>query len=418
VTDVAFRDDCWTSRDADKASRDADKALRDDRPGRMRGSLVGLIWIGLWMWPILGPAGAAAHGRVPHAPLATAGIALFMLLYLVITWWGFGHFGLYGLRLGGLIALTAVGVALAVAYADRPEGWLSLLLYVGVCATVTLRPRLDAAAPVAAALLVLAIGVPLGVSAGELGGIVFSTVMTGALVWAIKRMQYLIHELRETRQALAGSAVAQERLRFSRDLHDLLGHTLSVIVVKAEVIRRVGSAEARVLEQAADIERIGRQALVEVREAVTGYREGGLATELDRARGALADAGIETTVRADAQPLPAPVDSLLAWAVREGVTNVIRHSGARHCRIEVRRVDGRATAEVADDGVGGTAAAPGHGGAGGGRGNGLRGLAERMAQAGGEIDAGSGPGGGYRLRVRLPLDPQPLDPEPFKPVPA
>ena len=99
------------------------------------------------------------------------------------------------------------------------------------------------------------------------------------------------------------------------------------------------------------------------------------------------------------------MDALLAWAVREGVTNVIRHSGARHCRIEVRRADGRATVEVTDDGAGlpASAAAPG---------NGLRGLTERMAAAGGAVSAGAQPGGGFRLAVDLPLDPELAEPAP------
>jgi len=122
---------------------------------------------------------------------------------------------------------------------------------------------------------------------------------------------------------------------------------------------------------------------------------------LDRARASLRDAGIEPTVRTSGQPLPPTVDALLTWAVREGVTNVIRHSQARTCRIEVGRADSRAYTEIVDDGGGGAGASPG---------NGLRGLTERMAAVGGEVCAGPAPGGGYRLTVNLPLDPFPRDP--------
>ena len=161
---------------------------------------------------------------------------------------------------------------------------LILMLYVGVCTAAALPARLRPAGVLVAAATALVIALARGLPGSEYGDVLFSTVMAGALVIVLGRMSALIDELRATREALAHAAVAEERLRFARDLHDLLGHTLSLIVVKAEVVRRLAGAEPDVVEQARDIEQIGRQALVEIREAVTGYREGGLATELDRAR--------------------------------------------------------------------------------------------------------------------------------------
>jgi two-component system sensor histidine kinase DesK len=140
------------------------------------------------------------------------------------------------------------------------------------------------------------------------------------------------------------------------DLHDLLEHSLSLIVVKAEVVRRMASRDAgRVIAEATEIETIGRRALEEVREAVTGYRESGLDPELGRARHSLLEAGIEPTIDLSEALLTAEADALLGWVVREGVTNVLRHSRARHCRIEVDGQDGHASLRVEDDGVGGTA---------------------------------------------------------------
>ena len=147
-------------------------------------------------------------------------------------------------------------------------------------------------------------------------------------------------------------AVEQERLRFSRDLHDLLGHTLSVIVVKSEAARRLAPRDLdAALAQVTDIESVGRQALTEIREAVTGYREGSLATELDRARSALSAAGIEPVVRRSGPPLAPQTEALLGWVVREAVTNVVRHSGATRCEITVDGTPDRVRLTVADNGT-------------------------------------------------------------------
>ncbi|TKK84253.1 sensor histidine kinase [Herbidospora galbida] len=221
--------------------------------------------------------------------------------------------------------------------------------------------------------------------------------VAGLVPWIIVQLWDTIAELQATRKELARVAVSEERLRFSRDLHDLLGHTLSVMVVKAEVVRRLaprdGEAAAR---QAADIEEIGRQALTQVRAAVTGYRGRGLDAELTSARDALAAAGIELTVRSPGSPLAPETDALLGWAVREGVTNVIRHSTARTCAITLVVGEGEsegAELTIADDGAGVTGPASG---------NGLGGLRERVEAAGGRFAAGNAPAGGFRLTVGVP----------------
>jgi two-component system sensor histidine kinase DesK len=242
--------------------------------------------------------------------------------------------------------------------------------------------------------VMVAIGVTSGQQAAAAGIQAFVVMMACALVFLVKQMMGYIRQLRSAQEALAVAAVEQERLRFARDLHDLLGHSLSVIVIKAEVVRRLVERDpARAASAAADIEQIGRQSLTEVREAVTGYRERTFATELDGARAALADAGIEVTVEQAGTPLPTAADALFGWAVREGTTNVIRHSGARSCSIAVRRTAAGTSLEIRDDGVGGTATSGG---------NGLRGLRERLAAAGGQLTATSTPGGGFRLIAQLP----------------
>lgn len=227
-------------------------------------------------------------------------------------------------------------------------------------------------------------------------GIFYGTFLSGMVTAAILALSETVGELRETRQELARAAVEQERLRFSRDLHDLLGHTLSVIVVKSEAARRIAPRDMdAALAQVADIESVGRQALTEIREAVTGYREASLAGELDRARGTLTAAGIEPVVQQSGPPLPPRTAALLGWVVRESVTNVIRHSAAATCEIEVRGAAGRARLVITDDGDGVGSTPPG---------SGLTGLAERLAAAGGTLHSGPAPGGGFRVTAELPVE--------------
>jgi two-component system, NarL family, sensor histidine kinase DesK len=219
---------------------------------------------------------------------------------------------------------------------------------------------------------------------------------------AARRIE-LVSKLRETRAELARMAVADERLRIARDLHDLLGHSLSLITLKAELAGRVIEADPeRAAREIADLESVARRSLGEVRAAVTSYRQPSLAAELAAARQMLTAAGMEFQVHAAASAgLPPATDALLAWAVREGATNVVRHSGARNVTITIADAGDEVTAEVADDGVGPSwDAARGPGDQ---DGSGLSGLTERARKAGAEVSAGQGPGGkGFRLLVRVP----------------
>ena len=163
----------------------------------------------------------------------------------------------------------------------------------------------------------------------------FVVLLAGVAAAAFSRLVSTAEELRRTREELAEAAVARERERFSRDLHDTLGHTLSVMVVKAAVVRRlVRTDPVAAAEHATDIEEVGRQAMAQLRETVDGTVVPRLADELREARMSLAAAGIHATVRS-VQPVPPVAVAPLAWAVREGVTNVLRHSGASECLVDV-----------------------------------------------------------------------------------
>jgi two-component system sensor histidine kinase DesK len=233
----------------------------------------------------------------------------------------------------------------------------------------------------------------LGAGPDRVVAMLLTTFLAGLGNFVVHYLAAVVTQLRRTRQELALAAVDRERMRFSRDLHDLLGHTLSVIVVKAEAVRRLTRTDpAAAAAHAADIEEIGRRALSEVREAVGGYRNSALPAELERARRALEDASVTVTLDWDTGPLDDATEELLSWIVREGATNVVRHGQALECTITIREADDGITAEVVNDGPPVTSARDGAG---------LAGLRERLADAGGTLEAGP-TANGFRLFARIP----------------
>jgi two-component system sensor histidine kinase DesK len=187
-------------------------------------------------------------------------------------------------------------------------------------------------------------------------------------------------------------ALAQERNRVARDVHDILGHSLTVITVKSELAQRLIDLDLdRARHELADIERLAREALAGVRDTVGGLREVSLEGELANARTALSAAGIEPELPFDVGSAPPSLRPILGWVLREAVTNVVRHSGARRCVVTV----GPTGIEIIDDGKGFDATGKSDG-------SGLHGLGERVAAAGGTLRLGAVNGHGFRLAAEFP----------------
>jgi len=218
-------------------------------------------------------------------------------------------------------------------------------------------------------------------------------VLAGLGMTAVRQLIALNAELYASRAQLTDLAVAGERERLARELHDLLGRTLSLIAVKAELASRLSTkGDPSAAAELADVQQLARQAVRDVREAVTGAHAPSVAAELAAAEGALRTAGITVSVDTTPASLDPAHESTIAWAVREAVTNVVKHSGAGTCRIAVAAAVGATTLDVEDDG---------RGPSGGGTGTGLDGLADRVHALGGTLEVGPSAGRGFRLRVRL-----------------
>jgi two-component system sensor histidine kinase DesK len=356
------------------------------------GVAVGLLFLA-------GPASDLARSSLAGWRIATISVAFaaFVVLYLlllppvrvILCVWS---------RLAAAALVALVLLATATLALGAPGSFVSLYVYVVAVAGMMLPPI---AAGGVIALTAAGVGVGMteaGSSSSNTFSIVLTILAVGLMMAAFGRQIRLNNALREAREELAGMAVAEERLRIARDLHDLLGHSLSIVALKSDLASRLVERDPkRAAAELADVQAVTRRALAEVREAVQGYRQLALADAVEGARTALEAAGIAYRFEADAAGLPAEVESTLAWAVREGTTNVVRHSGASLCEIHVRSDGDSAEVQVRDDG-----AAPSTEDDGGG--SGLRGLTERAERIRGSLVAGRGPDGGFLLRLVVPLE--------------
>ncbi|MGY1811513.1 sensor histidine kinase [Blastococcus sp. SYSU D00820] len=332
---------------------------------------------------VLARAGLLARREerpLPGAPLAATAVAAVGTSAVAVA--AFGPEGpdtpalAWGTALGPAMALVAVSTAWPTGLLVRAAAVVGVA--VGVTAAVAGAP------PAAAAVLGIAVGAT----------VAFLALAFRFTVWVLD----VVVEMERTRGVQLQLAVAEERLRFARDLHDVMGRDLSTIAVKSqlagELVRRQRPEAA---DEVADISRIAEQSLRAVREVVRGYRNADLGGELAGARSVLRAAGVRCTVEGDERgpALPGEVQTAFGWVVREAVTNVLRHSRAEECAITLTVADGAAELRVVNDGAG-PADVP--------WGNGLTGLAERLASLSGRLAATADDGDRFVLVARLPLE--------------
>ncbi|RJO70150.1 sensor histidine kinase [Nocardia panacis] len=345
---------------------------------------------------------------------------LFYLIGPIVDSWGSGH-PVRAMIGAGCVVSFAVLVAASFAAAKQhewedvgepphPAAWVWLLLlgltaltagmvatlgppalptaiYISTVAIFTMPIRQSGyvAIVVSVTILVAILVMP----SWRLGGLSIVLSFVPVVIWVTREVGKRGARLRLlARRQRAELAIVAERNRVARDVHDILGHSLTVITVKSELAQRLMDVDlARARTELADIERLAREALAGVRDTVGGLREVSLRGELANARSALAAAGIEA-VLPEPDGLPAGEAELFGWVLREAITNVVRHSAARHCAVTVTST----SIEVLDDGRGMDRTASG---------SGLSGLRERVRAAGGTLTVSSTEGGGVRVAATV-----------------
>jgi two-component system sensor histidine kinase DesK len=293
---------------------------------------------------------SAAAARWPTwrilAMLAVMAAATYLPLLVV----GFVWEGLAGFLAGSVLLLV--------------RGWYAWALYAAVVASMPVITSLG-----------------FGLGAYVVGYETVNALAVGLLVFGLSRLSLVIRYVHAARGELAQLAVVRERVRFARDLHDLLGYSLSAITLKAELARRLVPANpGRSRDEIAELLDIARQALADVRTVSSGYRNISLSKEAASVASLLTTAGIDARVEISCGPLDERVDTVLATVVRESVTNMLRHSQARVCSIEARQAGDVIQLRMLNDGVPRNAAT-------GRRGGGLENLAARLEAIGGRLTA-------------------------------
>ena len=361
------------------------------------GGFAASIWIAFILFPLADAF--ASHGSTVGRALTIAAAAVFVAAYvtLVVSW----RRRSWNRQIGPTAVMVAVAIALTL---GSGQGWGFLFTYCAAVVAMVFSRDIAWLGVMGCAALAAVCSAIAGASGGTVITYTVTALGIGLLMVLMRDLRMRNEELTAARAELAQVAVAQERERFARDLHDLLGHSLSVIAIKAELARRLLPGEPdRAANEVQEVEQVARQALSEVRDAVSGYRRPTLEGEMAGARMALSAAGIEAVMRDNEATLAPEVEAVLAWAVREGATNVIRHSGADRCTFRVTAGLTEASVEVIDTGTTASADAT--------AGNGLTGLGERAEVLGGRVEAGPLTAGGFRLLVVVPVAPaKPMPP--------
>lgn len=303
----------------------------------------------------------------------------------------------------GYLALLAQALLVYLPLLEFKQAWVGLPGFLAGSVLLVLPPTLGW---ISFGLVAASMAVVQGVFTGQPIDVAYttvSTVISGLVVYGLTRLASLVTELHAAQNELAKMAVAQERLRFARDLHDLLGYSLSAITLKSELTHRLlAKHPARAQEELAEILDISRRALADVRAVASGYRELSLEAESESARSVLVAADIDVRMDVDYGNLPTRVRTVLATVLREGVTNVLRHSKAERCDITVRRTNGCVEIDIVNDGVPHEplehiSADDSAGG------SGIPNLSVRVGELGGRLNAGVDVDGKFRLHATAPV---------------
>jgi two-component system sensor histidine kinase DesK len=316
---------------------------------------------------------AAARGGVPDGA-GWSLLALAILTYLPMLWFGIGPW-------------VNFQVALVASVLMLVRGWPRVVVVVPLLVTTTVLVLPEWRAGLLST----------GQFVYEMTGIVSFVAVVGVALFAAARLVKVLDELHATRTELAELAVGRERLRVSRDLHDLLGQSLSAIALKGELAARLlGSDTHAARREVVSLTAVARDALRGVRAVAHEAPTVSLRTEIDGAVTLLAAAGIHTQTQVDLPDLTPAAENVLAWAVREGITNLLRHSTAHTCSITGVRQDGSLRLEILNDG----ATRP----AGSDTGSGLAGLTARVQALRGSVTATRTQDGRFGLLVEIPQE--------------
>jgi two-component system, NarL family, sensor histidine kinase DesK len=322
-----------------------------------------------------------------HVPLREW-LYLFLALALFLPLYFLTHLGPRRIRWLGLLGMFALGLV----YVPINQGACGIFIYVGTSvAGVTESTNTAMTLLVAESAAILLECWLLHLSAWVWAmGVGFSALF-GMNRLRMQQKYKADSKLRMAYEEIEQLAKTAERERIARDMHDVLGHSLSVIVLKSELAGRLlNSQPARAALEIAEIETTARHALAEVRRTITGYRSEGFASELTRAAQVLETAGVRLTRPAKPPNLIPRHEATLSLVLREAVTNIVRHAGASECSIELSTAEDGTTLVIADDGRGDIQQ----------EGNGLRGMRERVQELGGSLSLESHRG--TRLQIELP----------------
>jgi len=387
--------------------------------GASGGSQWRRIFPSIWLIYLV-PLVAGGFGHRHSLPLVAAGIALglvFGVIYVgVVGWWWDAR---PRLALAGLAALGGLAALACFVFGTKEAVWI--WIYVAVAGGIAVNTQWLAMRAIAgAATCYSAFSLAGHAGTGNFLSGLLPLLFGGLAALGFRGRFELTKELTRAQQTVALLAASEERLRLARDMHDLTGQSLSTITLKSDLAARVldrlpaGPERDRARAEMQQIADVSRQALRDIREALSGYRRPTLAVEAITARTALEAAGItahdDIALTLALWPGPGDPDSeaTLAWCLREAVTNVVRHSGARNCWLTLRSVEGAIQLEVRDDGRG-LATAPDGGDTGGDAGigqaigdhSGLHGMSDRLAAVGGRLEIR--PAGGFCLIASAPV---------------